>query len=186
MKLKYYSLNIRPSKSQHSALEYWCWQKSEKWGCPRELCRLESSVPRSSTADSTAGSTHHTTTLQAPCKLKTAQILTVVWQHGKGCGENQPNDMAALILHLRFDSIFSGSEKESLLEQLRKFPFLKFNTRNSLLNFTTVFITGRYSATTDLLINISFCTSDLPKAVETNQNRRLDSGVTRSTLIQNH
>ena len=111
---------------------------------------------------------HHTIMLQALSKLK--ELKCWLWCGSMGKVMEKINQTSWLLWYYVYSLIgLSLVWKKSLLDQLRKFLFLKFSTRNTLLDFTTVFNTGRYRATTDLLISsISFCTSELLKAVETN------------------
>lgn len=68
-KLKSYSLNSQ-QKVNTQPLNTGAGSNLKKWCCPRALCWLESSMSRSGWADGTAGSTHHTSMLQASSKLR--------------------------------------------------------------------------------------------------------------------
>lgn len=165
-KLKSYSLNSQ-QKVNTQPLNTGAGSNLKKWCCPRALCWLESSMSRSGWADSTAGSTHHTSMLQASSKLK--EFKCWLWCRSMGKVVEKTNQMIWLLWYYIYDlEVLSMVWKKRVYcNSWENFPFWN-STLNSLLDFTTVFNMRRYSAMTDLRINISFCTSELPKAVETN------------------
>lgn len=86
-----------------STLSPWILVLVQIWGCPRALCWLVSSMPRSSWADNTAGSAHHTSMLQASSKLK--EFKCRLWCGSMGKVMEKINQTTWLLWYYIYDLI---------------------------------------------------------------------------------
>lgn len=126
MKLNTYSLNIAPSESQHPPIPVLV----EIW--------KNGSAPQHFAGWRAAGHSWKRTSFFHAAGIfwaKRAQMLTVVWEHGKGSEES--NQITWLLWYYIYVLIVLSMVWKSLLQYLMNFSFLKFNTQNS--RFPTVF-----------------------------------------------